>query len=358
MTAFLKKNPAAETAAYFALLYYLNIQFNIINKQIYNYFPYPWFVSAVHLAVGLLIMTFFWTTRLVKFETPDSEFMKDVTLPSFLHAFGHCLTNVSLAAVAVSFTHTIKTLEPVFSAAGAFLLILYFVAFDRCPRAKKPSLSFFDLLRLLTPFLNNLTPPNPGMYLVSGTVYAWPVYASLIPVIGGVALASATELSFTWLGFSCAMASNVAFSARAIFSKKLMSRMSPLNLYNFVTIVSLMFCIPFVFIFEGSTIMAGIQSAVALKGQKEFIIAMLKCGAFYHLYNQVANQALGKVEPVTHAVGNVGKRIFVIGFSIIAFGNKISPQTAVGSAIAVLGAGLYSYVKNKYADQTKQIKSD
>lgn len=59
MTAFLKKNPAAETAAYFALWYYLNIQFNIINKQIYNYFPYPWFVSAVHLAVGLLIMTFF-----------------------------------------------------------------------------------------------------------------------------------------------------------------------------------------------------------------------------------------------------------------------------------------------------------
>jgi hypothetical protein len=40
--------------------YYLNIQFNIINKQIYNYFPFPWFVSAVHLAVGLLIMTFFW----------------------------------------------------------------------------------------------------------------------------------------------------------------------------------------------------------------------------------------------------------------------------------------------------------
>lgn len=35
---------------------------------------------------------------------------------------------------------------------------------------------------------------------------------------------------------------------------------------------------------------------------------------------QVAYQALGKVEPVTHAVGNVGKRIFVIGFSILAFG--------------------------------------
>ena len=63
-------------------------------------------------------------------------------------------------------------------------------------------------------------------------------------------MASATELSFTWLGFSTAMASNVAFSARAIFSKKLMSKMSPLNLYNFVTIISLLFCIPFVGLFE------------------------------------------------------------------------------------------------------------
>ena len=48
-----------ETVCYFGLWYWLNIQFNIINKQIYNYFPFPWFVSAVHLAVGLLIMTFF-----------------------------------------------------------------------------------------------------------------------------------------------------------------------------------------------------------------------------------------------------------------------------------------------------------
>ena len=310
----MEKNPTLETACYFGLWYWLNIQFNIINKQIYNYFPYPWFVSAVHLAVGLLIMTFFWTTRLVAYEKPDKEFLAAVTLPSFLHAFGHCLTNVSFAAVAVSLTHTIKTLEPVFSAAGSFL--------------------------------------------VSGTVYAWPVYLALLPIIGGVALASATELSFSWLGFSTAMASNVAFSAHAIFSKKLMSRMSPLNLYNFVTIVSLLFCIPFVILFEGSTLASGIAKAVELKGQKEFVIALLKVGAFYHLYNQVAYQALGKVEPVTHAVGNVGKRIFVIGFTILAFGNKISAQTAIGSGIAVVGAGLYGWLKAKYADQTKTVKRD
>lgn len=51
----------------------------------------------------------------------------------------------------------------------------------------------------------------------------------------------------------------------------------------------------------------------------------IRTQALMHVYprpytTQVAYQALEKVEPVTHAVGNVGKRIFVIGFSILAFG--------------------------------------
>jgi solute carrier family 35 protein E1 len=96
---------------------------------------------------------------------------------------------------------------------------------------------------------------------------------------------------------------------------------------------------------------AGISSAIALKGQKDFVMSLLSVGFYYHMYNQVAYQALGKVEPVTHAVGNVGKRIFVIGFSILAFGNKISTQTAVGSAIAIAGASAYGIIKAKYAEK-------
>lgn len=36
--------------------------------------------------------------------------------PATMHAVGHVATNVSFAAVAISFTHTIKTLEPGFNA--------------------------------------------------------------------------------------------------------------------------------------------------------------------------------------------------------------------------------------------------
>ncbi len=32
--------------------YGLNIGFNLRNKTIFNYFPFPWTVSAIHVVVG------------------------------------------------------------------------------------------------------------------------------------------------------------------------------------------------------------------------------------------------------------------------------------------------------------------
>jgi hypothetical protein len=45
---------------------------------------------------------------------------------------------------------------------------------------------------------------------------------------------------------------------------------------------------------------------------------------FSHLKLQLANNTLERVAPLTHAVGNVLKRVFVIGFSIVVFG-ELSP---------------------------------
>ena len=289
-------------------------------------------MSCVHLVVGLLVMAVFWVTRVVPFQKPDEQFLKDVTLPSFLHAFGHCLTNVSFAAVAVSFTHTIKSARPPAPAPAAAPRAPNGDCADNAPSAPRRA--------ALEPVFS-----AAGSYLVNGTVYPVPVYLALLPIMAGVALASATELSFTWIGFSTAMASNVAFAARAIYSKNLMGRMSAVNLYNYVTIVALLFCIPPMLYFEGATLSAGLAKAVAKVGGRELAIMLFNVGLYYHLYNQVAYQALEKVEPITHAVGNVGKRIFVIGFSILAFGNPITTQCAIGSAIAIAGTFLYSVLK-------------
>jgi solute carrier family 35 protein E1 len=66
----------------------------------------------------------------------------------------------------------------------------------------------------------------------------------------------------------------------------------------------------------------------------------------YHLYNQLATNTLERVAPLSHVVGNVLKRVFVIGFSIIVFGNRISTQTAIGTSIAIAGVAIYSFIND------------
>ncbi|KAL1196103.1 Triose phosphate/phosphate translocator TPT [Cardamine amara subsp. amara] len=311
---FLEKYPWLVTGFFFFMWYFLNVIFNILNKKIYNYFPYPYFVSVIHLFVGTVYCLASWSVGLPKRAPIDSNLLKVLIPVAVCHALGHVTSNVSFAAVAVSFTHTIKALEPFFNAAASQFIL--------------------------------------------GQSIPITLWLSLAPVVLGVSMASLTELSFNWLGFISAMISNVSFTYRSIFSKKAMTDMDSTNVYAYISIIALFVCIPPAIIVEGPQLLKhGFSDAIAKVGMTKFVSDLFWVGMFYHLYNQLATNTLERVAPLTHAVGNVLKRVFVIGFSIIIFGNKISTQTGIGTGIAIAGVAMYSIIKAKIEEDKRKGKT-
>ncbi|CAO2199759.1 unnamed protein product [Urochloa humidicola] len=312
--SFQEKYPALVTGFFFFMWYFLNVIFNILNKKIYNYFPYPYFVSTVHLLVGAVYCLAGWSVGLPKRAPINSTLLKLLIPVALCHALGHITSNVSFAAVAVSFAHTIKALEPFFNAAAT--------------------------------------------QFVLGQQVPFSLWLSLAPVVLGVSMASLTELSFNWTGFINAMISNISFTYRSIYSKKAMTDMDSTNVYAYITIISLIVCIPPALFFEGPQLMQhGFADAIAKVGLQKLVTDLFLVGLFYHLYNQIATNTLERVAPLTHAVGNVLKRVFVIGFSIIVFGNKISTQTGIGTSIAIAGVAIYSYIKAQIEEEKRKKKS-
>ena len=50
----MKAAPQLTTLLFVLMWYGLNVGFNLLNKSIFNYFPFPYTVSAIHVVVGLL----------------------------------------------------------------------------------------------------------------------------------------------------------------------------------------------------------------------------------------------------------------------------------------------------------------
>lgn len=309
--SFSEKFPFLITGFFFFMWYLLNVIFNILNKKVYNYFPYPYFVSVIHLLVGVVYCLVSWSVGLPKRAPIDKEQLALLTPVAFCHALGHVMSNVSFAAVAVSFTHTIKALEPFFNASASQFVLGHHIPLS--------------------------------------------LWLSLAPVVIGVSMASLTELSFNWLGFGSAMISNIAFTYRSIYSKKAMTGMDSTNVYAYISIIALLVCIPPAILIEGPQLMQyGFKDAIAKVGLYKFVSDLFWIGMFYHLYNQLATNTLERVAPLTHAVGNVLKRVFVIGFSIVVFGNKISTQTGIGTAIAIAGVAIYSLIKANLEEKKRK----
>ena len=130
--------------------------------------------------------------------------------------------------------------------------------------------------------------------IFAGSVMAFPVYASLLPVCAGVAIASAGELSFSYACFGTAMMSNLLFAARAVFSKMAMSsedqgkNMDAANTFAVVTMLATLVCFPVVAVLEGPKILPAWAAATAAKGMttQKLATTLFMSGIYLYTYNE------------------------------------------------------------------------
>ncbi|XP_018838239.2 triose phosphate/phosphate translocator, non-green plastid, chloroplastic-like [Juglans regia] len=293
-----------ELGALFGLWYLFNIYFNIYNKQVLKVYPYPITVTAVQFAVGTVLVSLMWGLNLYKRPKISGSQLAAIFPLAVVHTLGNLFTNMSLGKVAVSFTHTIKAMEP-----------------------------FFSVI-LSAMFLGEI--PTP-----------W-VVASLIPIVGGVALASVTEASFNWAGFSSAMASNLTNQSRNVLSKKFMVKkeesLDNITLFSIITVMSFFLLAPVAIFMEGVKFTPAYLQSAGLNVKQLYTRSLLAALCF-HAYQQVSYMILQRVSPVTHSVGNCVKRVVVIVSSVLFFKTAVSPINSLGTGVALAGVFLYSRVK-------------
>lgn len=288
-----------------------------MNKKLLNIIPAPVTVGTIQLGIGGLYAALLWMTKLRAPPKLTAKGREIAWKVGTYHGSGQLFSMVSLGAGPVSFTHIVKALEPFFSA------------------------------------------------MISGLVFGkWmkpQVYATLIPVVGGVGYACLKERSFSWLAFWMAMSSNLSFALRAVVSKTAMTsyvgeNMNAVNLFAVVTIASFFLCIPAALIAEKGLLLelwAKATTGENAIASNELVKSVVTSGLFHYLNNEVMYLALSNVHPVTLAVGNTMKRVFIMVASVLVFRNPVSVQAGIGSAIGISGVLLYSLTKQYYENLEK-----
>eukprot|EP01006_Ploeotia_vitrea_P000550 TRINITY_DN103252_c0_g1_i1.p1 TRINITY_DN103252_c0_g1~~TRINITY_DN103252_c0_g1_i1.p1 ORF type:complete len:340 (-),score=130.39 TRINITY_DN103252_c0_g1_i1:76-1095(-) len=313
---------AAELAALYALWCVFSSLTDTLNKRILLQFPFPVTLTVFHFAMSALAGHLA-LVRLKQLFTKAGDGSgsgsskqrsgkgvgRDMLLVSACQAAGFLLTNMSFGRVAVPFTHTVKACAPVFSLFLARLLL--------------------------------------------GNRYSWLVYASLVPMVSGVGIVAASELSFDKLGLVLALGSNVCFAMRSIVSKRVMasSGIDNARLYFAMVKTALAMVFPIWLATDLRQLMDRPdvieRLGVGDDPSSSVLVLLCVCGLCHYAYNQISIMVLARVLPLTHEVLNTTRRVVLITVTTIVFGLVPSWQNIAGTATVFLGVALYIWAKQR-----------
>lgn len=238
-----------------------------------------------------------------------ADYLKWILPLALMRVVANVSTQFSILNVPISYANTVKSLMPIFSVTLSRLML--------------------------------------------GSTFSWEVYFSLVPIIGGVVISSATELSFNLTGLLSALLATCTFAVQNIFTKKVMhdSGLKSMELLSQVCSLALAMYAPIWYYYDGHSMLFG----VVFEHQTSDTLFWL---AVYLMGNSLTNSSqsmsafkfIALVSPVTYSIANVCKRIVVIAASMIVFRNPVTPTNAAGMLLAIVGIAMYNRAKMRSTD--------
>ena len=281
--------------SYFFFWYLGNYYYNITNKLALKNSGgaqgFPMTIASLQLGVGVVYALFAWAAPDMR-SAPSITFddVKAMVPVAFCAMMAHCASVfAAMSAGAVSFGQIVKAAEPAFAA------------------------------------------------VLSQFVYGRPIskakWLCLIPVIGGVIIASLKELDFAVSALIAACSANVFAAFKGNENKKLMEtkglkdRLGTVgNQFAVTQIMAFIMSLPLLYLTEGSKwgeFRETLSTNSVVKNN------FLYSGLFFYGYNELATMTIKKTNAITQSVANTAKRVIVIiGVALVT--GRVAPGKVGG----------------------------
>ena len=279
---------------------------NLFSKQVLLLFPYPFTITLAHfLAIILCVRPILILTNshgIHGSAVQRKQYYRRLMGLSIGKIFASVSSHISILHIPVAYSHTVKATMPVFTV-------------------------------LLSKLILNES-HSSGVYL------------TLVPIVGGVLMATISDIVIDMIGVFNALISTGAFTLQNIYSKKTMKEIDihQLQLLEHITLIALLIFLP---------IWAIVDGRVFLFGDPEFdyenlyhILTLLACAAFSNVgQNVFAFCVISTISPLSYSIANVSKRIVIITGSLLFFKDPVTLTTVIGMCIAITGVFIYNRLK-------------
>ena len=282
--------------------YFANVSTVILNKWIFAVygFKFPMLLTAIHMLLNTIGAAIVLHREVVPMQRLDRRYYWTRIVPlSAVFCVNIVLGNVSLRWVPVSFMQTIKSSVPACTV----------------------------LLQAMI-----------------GTRVSFQEYLSIVPIVGGVMLATLTELSFDATGFWAAVVASFVTAAMAILTSRVLTqKLDPFNLLYAMAPPSVVMLLPPILLFEADGLVAWSGSSLATGG---VFVVLLLSGLIAFALNATSFFVIQATSPLTFTVAGNFKVVISVALSIMIFRNPFSTMNAVGCAVALLGVAYYNQVRS------------